>query len=292
MTENPIDFFLPSKTAVKGGKGSGNWGHGGLAGVHGGSSPKRGLSLESDSMMKLEEDVQRIMSSSASTKEKAQQFEDRIDKFIFKHTTMGEDVSKRPEVADFLKRVKDENVEYGLLSRDKNDQSPYETTNNRHSELEITPLMEKILLTAGEKSATLHNHPPNDDGVSMNPISVSDCGAQTAYGFLGKIVSLSRKAGGEYFLSVFQPHPDLSETVTQQGLPAQLWMQDQLQKSNRMVGGIGYHTAHLSFIHDTSHPLAMQIHMSLNRLHRLILSHMWNNSTYYEIPLGDNLDDL
>lgn len=37
--KNPIDFFLPKKKSTKGGKGSGNWGHGGLAGVWGGSSP-------------------------------------------------------------------------------------------------------------------------------------------------------------------------------------------------------------------------------------------------------------
>ena len=41
-TDNPIDFFLPNKT-TKGGKGSGNWGHGGLPGVHGGSSPTKNL---------------------------------------------------------------------------------------------------------------------------------------------------------------------------------------------------------------------------------------------------------
>lgn len=41
----PIDFFLPQKTASKGGPGSGNFGHGGLPGVHGGSSPTKNVKL-------------------------------------------------------------------------------------------------------------------------------------------------------------------------------------------------------------------------------------------------------
>lgn len=36
------DFFKPKKTTEKGGPGSGNWGHTGLDGVHGGSDPEGG----------------------------------------------------------------------------------------------------------------------------------------------------------------------------------------------------------------------------------------------------------
>lgn len=36
------DFFKPKKTTEKGGQGSGNWGHQGLDGVWGGSSPTKG----------------------------------------------------------------------------------------------------------------------------------------------------------------------------------------------------------------------------------------------------------
>ena len=43
-----LDFFLPKKQTTKGGHGSGNWGHGGLEGVHGGSSPTKGAGETGD----------------------------------------------------------------------------------------------------------------------------------------------------------------------------------------------------------------------------------------------------
>ena len=42
LQRNSIETRAPEVLAFKGGRGSGNWGHGGLVGVHGGSSPTKG----------------------------------------------------------------------------------------------------------------------------------------------------------------------------------------------------------------------------------------------------------